>query len=344
MSRLELFSNALLNLQVAARQKAIDQYQEGALAVIQDILPFDKAWWGIMSPQGKSYRLHGSCPYNLPPGFVSMWEDLKSDDTLAKAVEIKPKQTVYFDQRKFDEAPGLATLMGEHGIGQAFCTSVYLPSETAFVFLSLYREHGAPKFNANERVLNQTLMPHLCSFWEANRIAQLEQLKSSFTHERVPMAIVDRQFQVLNAESDFFDVLRKEWPHWTDGGLPAGLVACLKSPSGDGIFKLSHVVGRRYFLGEFCMVALRERQRVDLLSKREHAVAESFAGGDSYKQIARNMNISPATERHYLRVIYEKLDVSDKAEMASLLKKTNILFEDKTLAGRYQEMRHTYIL
>jgi DNA-binding CsgD family transcriptional regulator len=339
MPTMKRFSDALLTLQTATRASSIDRYQHDALSIIQHVVPFDKAWWGIMSPQGPSYRLHSAHPYNLSAGFESLWEDTKSDDALAHAVSQQPQQTVYFDQSRFNQAPGLAMLMGEHRIGQAFCTSVYLPSETAFVFLSLYREHGEPEFNADERMMNQYLMPHLTSFWEANRISQLDYLKTRSAQERVPMAIVDRQFQVLNADDDFFDILRREWPSWAGGDLPRGLVACLKSTSPDGVFKLARVVGRRYFLDEFCVVALRERQCVDLLSKREFEVAKAFSKGDSYKEIARNMEISPATVRHYLRVIYEKLEVGGKAQMGLVLNRTNIFFEEKAWSGRYQSMQ-----
>jgi DNA-binding CsgD family transcriptional regulator len=342
MQTMKRFSDALLNLQLVARASSIDRYQHDALSVIQHVVPFEKAWWGIMSAQGPSYRLHSAHPYNLPADFEMLWEDTKSDDALAHAVSHAPQQTVYFDQCMFNQAPGLATLMGEHEIGQALCTSVYLPSETAFVFLSLYREHGEPKFSADERMMNQYLMPHLTSFWEANRIAQLDYMKTRSAQERVPMAIVDRQFQVLNADDEFFDILRREWPAWAGGDLPRGLVTCLRSPSAEGVFKLTRVVGRRYFLDEFCVVALRERQCVDLLSKREHEVAKAFSKGDSYKEIARNMDIAPATVRHYLRVIYEKLEVGDKAQMGLVLNRADIFFEDKALSGRYQALQRSY--
>jgi DNA-binding NarL/FixJ family response regulator len=65
-------------------------------------------------------------------------------------------------------------------------------------------------------------------------------------------------------------------------------------------------------------------KRIDLLSRREFEVAKAFSKGDSYKEIARNMNISPATVRHYLRVIYEKLEGGDKAQMGLVLRASRV--------------------
>ena len=51
------------------------------------------------------------------------------------------------------------------------------------------------------------------------------------------------------------------------------------------------------------------------LSERETEVAELYARGDTYKAIARNLDISPATVRKHLNAIYQKLRVSNKIEL-----------------------------
>lgn len=56
-----------------------------------------------------------------------------------------------------------------------------------------------------------------------------------------------------------------------------------------------------------------------VLTPRELAAATLYAEGRSYKEIAREMGISPATVRNFLQHIYSKLHLSDKAELVSLL-------------------------
>ena len=51
------------------------------------------------------------------------------------------------------------------------------------------------------------------------------------------------------------------------------------------------------------------------LSERETEVAELYARGDTYKAIARTLNIAPATVRKHLNSIYQKLGVANKIEL-----------------------------
>lgn len=57
------------------------------------------------------------------------------------------------------------------------------------------------------------------------------------------------------------------------------------------------------------------------LSKREQEVAEAYAAGASYKEIARDLGISPMTVRTYLSTIYRKLGVSSKLELADAMRR-----------------------
>jgi DNA-binding CsgD family transcriptional regulator len=338
MFKLAAFSDAVLKLHTIAQEEPVERFQATALSHIQTILPFDTAWWGIMSPKDESLQLNCSHAYHLPATYVPMWEELKHDDAVAQTVRDRPKVTVYFDQRGLASAPGLFTLTSEHDIGQAFCTSAYLASERSFVFLSLYRSFRSMLFSAEERLLNQYLMPHLCSAWTANRVFQMEYLKANVTHGDIAFAIVDGSGQLLNAEPAFPDLLSREWAAPLQRDLPAVLGEWLRS--GEEMLKLKSIVACRYALGDLCLIALRGRTRLDLLTRRELQIAQGFGSGQSYKEIARTMSIAPATVRHHIRAIYAKLEVSDKAEMSSLLHDRNVFLEDRELLQRYRMLQH----
>lgn len=55
------------------------------------------------------------------------------------------------------------------------------------------------------------------------------------------------------------------------------------------------------------------------LSKREQEVAEAYSAGQSYKEIARDLGVSPTTVRSHLRTIFGKLGVTSKIELARSL-------------------------
>lgn len=67
------------------------------------------------------------------------------------------------------------------------------------------------------------------------------------------------------------------------------------------------------------MVRLRSAGPVDRLSVREREIAGRFAQGSSYKAIATDLGVAPATARNHLQKIYAKLGVSDRDALAALL-------------------------
>ncbi len=55
------------------------------------------------------------------------------------------------------------------------------------------------------------------------------------------------------------------------------------------------------------------------LSDRETEIAQAYVDGQSYKEIARQLGIAPATVRTHLRTIYRKLGVTSRTELAQTL-------------------------
>jgi TolB-like protein len=56
-------------------------------------------------------------------------------------------------------------------------------------------------------------------------------------------------------------------------------------------------------------------EKAEPLSAREREIADAFAGGESYQEIAARLCIAPSTVRTHLTTIYRKLGVSSKLEL-----------------------------
>ena len=65
-------------------------------------------------------------------------------------------------------------------------------------------------------------------------------------------------------------------------------------------------------------------QTVDSLSNREQEVAAAYAAGQSYKEIARDLGLSPTTVRSHLRTVYSKLGVTSKIDLARFLNEASL--------------------
>ncbi len=71
------------------------------------------------------------------------------------------------------------------------------------------------------------------------------------------------------------------------------------------------------------------------LSRREMEIAEAFAGGASYREIARSLGIAPATVRTHLGTVYRKLGVRSKIALLMALQslRNAVVAEDERSAG-----------
>ena len=56
-----------------------------------------------------------------------------------------------------------------------------------------------------------------------------------------------------------------------------------------------------------------------MLSRRELEVARHYSRGQSYKEIARELDVAPSTIRNHLASIYQKLEINSKAQLVSYL-------------------------
>ena len=70
-----------------------------------------------------------------------------------------------------------------------------------------------------------------------------------------------------------------------------------------------------------------------MLTRRELTVAEKYAEGLSYKEIARDFGISPATIRNHIAAIYRKLEINNKAQ---LVHKLAAVTENANLPQRFE--------
>lgn len=66
---------------------------------------------------------------------------------------------------------------------------------------------------------------------------------------------------------------------------------------------------------------IRRLGPADRLSARERQIASAFAQGHSYKAIAADVGLSPATVRNHLQRIYEKLEVTNRDELRALFER-----------------------
>jgi DNA-binding CsgD family transcriptional regulator len=188
------------------------------------------------------------------------------------------------------------------------------------MFVSLDRGHGQRPFTPEDRSVNQSLIPHLHAAWKQNLRGRLRTVEDQ-TQGDVHKAFIDQAGSVVQAEEGFAASVAKRWPAWKGKALPALLRATVERArfvpgrwTGDDAWAV-----RAAPAGLLTLIELRQASPLDRLSPREKQVAKLYAEGATHKEIARIVELTPATVRHYLREVYAKLSIDNKANLATLM-------------------------
>jgi len=311
-SLLEAFSAMTLELQRLAQHKDIEQFHRHALSCIRQVLPFDSAWWGRAALIDGLPEEHSSFLYNLPPGYLPDWQSMRHTDVTVNRVHEHPGQAVIVDMGDPVNGPGLNWLGATYGIGELLCVVHIDPQTHLSDHLALYRAPGAERFSDDDCLLLNNAMLHLVAAVSANQIRTLVAMRETLTSPRnLALAVCDQRGTLHCAERGFVDLLLNEWPDWTGPCLPVAV-------AGDG-FEGRHLQVEASAVGDLFLLAARNRNVLPQLSPRENDVAQGFGEGKTYKEVARDLGLSPNTVRHHIRAIYSKLGVKDKARIAHLL-------------------------
>lgn len=134
---------------------------------------------------------------------------------------------------------------------------------------------------------------------------------------RVPAAMVDRNGFLHAALPNMTSLLANELGKRASRRLPEAVVQSLWST---GRYQSNrHLVLTAQKLGQRLLVRASTEPMI-ALSEREKEIAWLYAAGNSYKEVARTLGVSPTTVRTHLSRIYQKLEVSDKGSLAIWLK------------------------
>ncbi|MES2257536.1 MAG: LuxR C-terminal-related transcriptional regulator [Pseudomonadota bacterium] len=307
---LNRFSRLTYDLHEASHALAAERFQDWAIERLHRDLPFCSAWWGVATLADRGGTILDSHCYGMRPGFAQEFETIRECDDVGARMIDTLGVTAYKDGHSID--PALRRFDARHGLHSIMATAVPDSSGALMQFLTLFRPESARPFSAGERALKEALVPHLMQAWRAN----WDGVPAAAGDE--PAALLATDGRVIDADVRFMAMLRAAWPAWcgrrivlcNEGAAgfegPRAAMAVIRIvPSPGGAPGTQRVVVRS--------------NRCGALAPRERAVAEHYAAGLSYKEIAKEMTLSPATVRSYLKTCYDKLAVGNKVQLQQAL-------------------------
>jgi DNA-binding CsgD family transcriptional regulator len=315
-------STFLLRLYRLSHELPITAFQDAALSLIREALPFDSSMWGTATNTPQGIDIHTIHLHNQPQEMLVAYEDIKHLDTAAQAVGQRPRSTLAFNARDWFSDARQAPLR-EYGkrFDQAnfFISSDFDPSTQFVHWMTLFRADEDARCTDRERELLSLLAPHVMQALTLNRVAHLDRLDTQEVDRR-GSAICDLRGAIYHADAPFEALLKAEWTGWAGNRLPPHLLETFLRGQTQHKGTVA-VVSHRQEQGLLFLRA-RHRSRVDNLTPKERAVAELVARGSTYKEVAQMLQRSPATVRNQIRSIYEKLQITHIAGLIDALRST----------------------
>lgn len=307
----------LLALYRAARTLPAGEFPDVALGLVQAVLPFDSARLMKVQFSGSVALVHGSFTYNEPVDSVLDWANINRHDPVMATLRAQAGRAISFHTPTLFRDPQRAILRDyaeryRHQDG----LSMLLPdTDSGYVdALSFFRARDDVHFLPREQCLMRELMPHLLEALKLNR--QLAAGAAPDGHGELIIARLDGTMQYCAPQCS--ELLALEWKDWRAARLPPALLAALARP-GAGGYAGAHVVVTASRVGQLLFLRVCRQSPLAQLSPRERQVAVHYGQGLSCKVIAARLGLAPATVRNLVQRIYLKLDVGDKAALASLL-------------------------
>ena len=294
-------------------------FQRAALDTVMELLPFDSAMWarGGEVPDAIVDVFLDRQPQQMIDEYMATPQHL---DFLADAVRSQPGRTVnlcdLMSRAEFEQTPIYQQFAQRWGVQQVLSTCWLEPQSGLLGVLSLWRKSPKKVFTEPDRALAERLVPHLAEAHRLCRIGYMRQAGRPAYANRQPMALCNPRGALIELESGFFELLQREWPDWRGTTLPKALLPTLRT---QGVLHGKAVVVSVVTLGDVLRVQVRERSLFDTLGRRQQEIAQRYARGESYREIALSLALAESTVRNHVAGIFKKCRVTSKVELAAIV-------------------------
>ena len=246
------------------------------------------------------------------------YQDHQSDDPLIKALVSKPSTSFnmldtinYEDWRKTDNYIEHCSKFDIEGI----LSTLQMESHTSlYHVVSFYRNKFSPPFNNQDKILKQHLMPHIIEAMKANLFIHISQHTDNKNNKQAWVnAVYDHLGGVIQADKHFSVLLSQAFPEWQGPTLPFELE---EQNMGKTITKKGLLINAKR-QGDIIYIRLQVANESPLnkLTPQEINIARLLQKGLTNKDIAKNLELSPATIKNHLSNITKKLNVSRRSQV-----------------------------
>lgn len=257
-----------------------DLFDSKFLLLLRQYLHFDTAWIGKSTLAENGFILNSSCLYGLSHEYVDSWQRVRMLDSITPQVLASPGKAVVLSTVETGLHPEFSNFLKAYLIKETICVYFEDRSQNTCMHISLYRSDRTAQFTPRDVQLLEHVMQ---SFVFGSTVCALRRrLPTERLSRVIPEALQEQQTGFGSVNPQTKEVAGQEVSNGAGTQLP-----CSNAP-------------------------------LDGLTPKELQVSRLFAQGMTYKAIAKQLGMSPATVRHHLRSIYTKLSINNKTQIARL--------------------------
>ncbi len=310
----------VLRLYRGSRECEATRFMDWALDLTRTLIPFDSAVWAIGVT---GVGVHSAHLHHLPAGMFRRWESESRNNTELSALIDRPgrdapRRSSAGAPVKSGEPPpahpGFLKFCRHYDIHHTLCTTTENPLTHLHHFLCLYRGHAHPAFSTEDQELKAFLAPHLVEARNNNLAAYFGTYKEAAYRS----AICDRFGLLHQTEPGFADLLQAEWPEACLPYLPAELNELI-TKNRKLVFQGTSIVVKTVPLGDLVHLQAKRQGRSGQLSPRERLITKHLVSGETYKEIAQALDISPSTVTKHVNAIYKKTGARNRMQIAKII-------------------------
>ena len=316
MPLISSYSDLLLTIYHLAQDTPVLEFQDELLGALKSCIPFDSSMWGTATMTSNGVDVHSIHLHQSSQAMLVAYEAVKHLDSPAQRLAEQSATTLSFNSDLEFAGPGkegMRALCEEFGHRNGLITCEINPFTKFVHWLSLYRKDPKQVCTNVEIHLLDNLAPHLMQALVINRRIHLDKLVGDIARQSWSVAIADTRGVLYHLGNQFWELVESEWNTQNRERLPLALLK--------GLLDKNKVIGRNIVVHckhEHGLMYLkaRPRERVDGLSPREFMVAKMLASGMSQKEVAAKAKRSPETIRSQIRIVFEKLEITNVVMLA----------------------------
>jgi DNA-binding CsgD family transcriptional regulator len=275
---------------------------------LSDVVGTDCSWAGWADLSQIEVDVCGSVSHNLPDDFYRFWTEIKHDDLLARDVINTGADIATYNRQGSRHTEGMVALSDRYSIDKLSVT-VADRNDSPMLFMSTYRS------GRHAKALGHAELGYLHAAMDHVRFA----IERNALCGGAAQLLVNADGRVLATSPDAMRILQERWPGWKGDRLPDSMRGTTGGNTPEHKVRFDRRELPQFSGPPLFYLTLRGIDPYSQLTARERQIVDQIVNGLTHKEIARSLEISPATVRNHTQAVLTKLGARNKAALIKII-------------------------